>query len=121
MSMNTRIIPFIFGLPLLGCGSDEQPSLDSEVLRLEKKIDLLLQQHDSEERIFLRNIQLLRTYISDRPSYYHTLPQDSTFSLEEQSSSYLPAYGNLKSWSKQTLDGFASLFIDSSGGTSWEH
>lgn len=121
MCMNTRITSLLLGLPLLGCGSEEQPTADFEVQRLEKKIDLLLQQQDSEERIFLRNIRLLQGYISDRPAYYHSLPQDTSFSLDERASSHFPAYGNFKSWSKHTLDGFASLFIDAPGGKSWEH
>ena len=113
----------IVGLPLLGCGSkEEQPSSDFDILRLEKKIDLLLQQEDSEEHIFLRNIKILREYISTHPEQYAPLPQqEHSFFLEQRPPSYSSTYGNFKSWSKHTLDGFASLFIDAPGGKSWEH
>ena len=113
--MNTHIAYVMTGLTLLSsCSDEEKHSLASlELSRLEKKLDLLLQREETEEDIFLRNIRELRRYVADHPDYYHTTEDFFSEGAEQQEGAN---YGNFKSWSKRTLDGFASFFINVPGG-----
>ena len=82
---------------------------------MEKKIDLLLQQEETEEQLFLRNIKLLRNYVSAHPERYE-VSEEQMVTLGESREYTKANYNNFKAWSKRTLDGFASIFVDTPGG-----
>ena len=63
-------------------------------------------------KIFLRNIRLLRQYASDHKKNYNEEDVETVVN-EKQSTA---RYDDFKSWSRRTLDGFASFFIDSPRG-----
>ena len=96
---------------------EEQPSLDQQhnIQRLEQKIDMLLQQEETEERVFLRNLKLLRTYVSTHSHLYDTKYADDFEDSPAKRDIDTTHYADLKSWSKQTLDNFSSFFIDTRG------
>ncbi len=97
-------------------GNNENPAQDNRedrIARLERKIDQLMQEQDTEEKIFLRNIRLLKQYVSDHSKDYNIEDAIETAMNEKQPQA---RYNDFKSWSRRTLDGLSSFFIDSPRG-----
>lgn len=96
---------------LLGCGRDSEraqlPAQEERLERLERQLRSLLEE-ETEERIFLRNLRLLREYTSSHPELYRGAGEEQHQDHRTAQTTYL----DFKSWSKRTLDSLAAFFVE---------
>ncbi len=86
----------------------QETRIETRLFTLEQHLNEVIQEQETEEKIFLRNIKLLRSYVHEHPELYHQPLED-----EQQSTSQhlTHQYSNFLSWSKQTLDSLSAMFI----------